>query len=118
MFRDQIFLVIIFLDFYIALMPSQPTRRATPGSILASTYFQNTSVETCLFLEEINVKEGYELDRFFSKMTKSIGNFYFNFNLIFIFDFIFDFILILFCFYFVLFFFLKLVFPTNLLKIN
>eukprot|EP01125_Pyxidicula_operculata_P013606 TRINITY_DN4510_c0_g1_i1.p1 TRINITY_DN4510_c0_g1~~TRINITY_DN4510_c0_g1_i1.p1 ORF type:complete len:848 (-),score=229.52 TRINITY_DN4510_c0_g1_i1:70-2613(-) len=61
---------------YIQLITANPTRRANVSSVLLkSTYFQNAFIDACLFLEEINVKDAYEKERFFLKLPKLIGEF-------------------------------------------
>jgi SCY1-like protein 1 len=61
---------------YIALITANHQRRAKVQDLInRSSYFQNPFVESCLFLEEINVKDGYEKERFFLKLTKQIDEF-------------------------------------------
>uniref|UniRef100_A0A6B2KYM5 Protein kinase domain-containing protein n=1 Tax=Arcella intermedia TaxID=1963864 RepID=A0A6B2KYM5_9EUKA len=57
---------------YMALIIANPAKRAKIEALQGSPFFQNPFVETCLFLENIQLKDQYEKERFFMKLTKLI----------------------------------------------
>eukprot|EP01114_Cavostelium_apophysatum_P021254 TRINITY_DN7366_c0_g1_i1.p1 TRINITY_DN7366_c0_g1~~TRINITY_DN7366_c0_g1_i1.p1 ORF type:complete len:732 (-),score=205.55 TRINITY_DN7366_c0_g1_i1:36-2231(-) len=60
---------------YQQLLTSSPKTRLNPSKLLESPYFGNSYVETCLFLEQITLKDSVEKERFFKKLPKLIDDF-------------------------------------------
>lgn len=50
---------------YQQMLMSNPSSRLNTNKILECDYFDNNFVKTCLFLENITLKETYEKDKFF-----------------------------------------------------
>eukprot|EP01128_Nolandella_sp_AFSM9_P005996 TRINITY_DN300_c0_g1_i1.p1 TRINITY_DN300_c0_g1~~TRINITY_DN300_c0_g1_i1.p1 ORF type:complete len:763 (-),score=125.41 TRINITY_DN300_c0_g1_i1:149-2437(-) len=62
-------------DEYTRLLTANPGRRGTAEDTLRSKYFKSPLVETCLFLEEINVRDGKEKERFFVNLSSQLDSF-------------------------------------------
>jgi len=63
------------LGAYQQLLISNPAQRLSLSKFLESSYFLNPYVETCLFLEQINLKDDVEKDKFFKKLDKLLDDF-------------------------------------------
>ncbi|KAG5866921.1 hypothetical protein JTB14_013531 [Gonioctena quinquepunctata] len=65
---------------YYELLSSNPSSRPNPADIISRCrklggYFKNDLVDTLLFLEEIQIKDKNEKNRFFSNLTPHLDNF-------------------------------------------
>ncbi|PRP76739.1 hypothetical protein PROFUN_11742 [Planoprotostelium fungivorum] len=63
------------LPVYQKMLHSNPDNRIEPAEILTSSYFQNNYVETCLFLEEMALKDAAEKEKFFRKLESHVETF-------------------------------------------
>jgi len=61
---------------YVKLLSASPRHRLATDRILDCPYFaDNEFIETCLFLEQISIKDSFEKDKFFRKLPKLIEAF-------------------------------------------
>jgi len=60
---------------YQQIFNSNPTARLNPSKLLESKYFSNPFVDTCVFLENIALKEAYEKTKFFKKLGSQLEKF-------------------------------------------
>jgi len=60
---------------YQQMLHSNPTNRLDPAGILESEFFNDNYVETCLFLEEIALKDPAEKEKYFRKLEQHLDSF-------------------------------------------